>query len=203
MSRRSQQGFTLLEVMIAVAILAIGMTAIFASEVQSIDAGTTAQGYNVATLLVRCKMGEIEEEIANQGLPAVDAQGSDACCEGAEVDGFTCEWAVDRVVLPDDALLEEGEGEEGSLLSDPGSQTGVLDGMLSGASPIGGAGGGQNAMAEMAIGIAFPVLKPSIEEQVRRATVTVKWAHHRREMKFDVVQYIVAEQPPADPTANL
>jgi general secretion pathway protein I len=203
MSKRRQRGFTLLEVMIAVAILAIGMTAIFASEVQSIDAGTTAQGYNVATLLARCKMGEIEEEIANQGLPAVDAQGSDDCCAGAEVNGFTCDWAVDRVVLPDDALMgEEGEEGEGSLLSDSGSQTGVIDGMLSGASPLGGAGGGQDAMAEMAIGIAFPVLKPSIEEQVRRATVTVNWAHHRREMSFDVVQYIVAEQPPADPTVN-
>jgi len=201
MKGRRQDGFTLLEVMIAVAILAIGMTAIFASEVQSIDAGTTAQGYNVATLLARCKMGEIEEEIANQGLPAVDAQGSDDCCVGAEVDGFTCDWAIDRVVLPDDSLMGE-EDEEGSLLSDSGSQTGVLDGMLSGASPLGGAGGGQDAMAEMAIGIAFPVLKPSIEEQVRRATVTVNWAHHRREMSFDVVQYIVAEQPPADPTVN-
>ncbi len=205
MKRRQRQlGFTLLEVMIAVAILAIGMTAIFASEVQSIDAGTTAQGYNVATLLARCKMGEIEEEIANQGLPAVDAQGSDECCAGAEVDGFSCDWAVDRVVLPDGALAgEEGEEGEGGLLSDSGSQTGVLDGMLSGASPLGGAGGGQDAMAEMAIGIAFPVLKPSIEEQVRRATVTVNWAHHRREMSFDVVQYIVAEQPPADPRTNL
>ncbi len=198
---RRESGFTLLEVMIAVAILAIGMTAIFASEVQSIDAGTTAQGYNIATLLARCKMGEIEEEIANQGLPAIDAQGEDACCDGAEVDGFTCEWALDRVVLPDEALMGEEEGDEGSILSDPGSQTGVLDGMLSGASPL-GASGGQDAMAEMAIGIAFPVLKPSIEEQVRRATVTVNWAHHRREMSFDVVQYIVAEQPPADPTVN-
>lgn len=188
--------------MISVAILAIGMTAIFASEVQSIDAGTTAQGYNIASLMARCKMGEIEEEIANQGLPAIDAKGDDACCEGAEIDGFTCEWAIDRVVLPDDALMGEEEGEEGSLLSDSGSQTGVLDGMLSGASPLGGAGGGGDAMAEMAIGIAFPVLKPSIEEQVRRATVTVNWAHHRREMSFDVVQYIVAEQPPADPGAN-
>lgn len=197
---RRTDGFTLLEVMISVAILAIGMTAIFASEVQSIDAGTTAQGYNIATLMARCKMGEIEEEIANQGLPAIDAKGEDACCEGAEIDGFTCEWAVDRVVLPDEALMDE-EGEDSSLLSDPGSQTGVLDGMLSGASPL-GAGGGGDAMAEMAIGIAFPVLKPAIEEQVRRATVTVNWAHHRREMSFDVVQYIVAEQPPADPTAN-
>ena len=200
MQGRASAGFTLLEVMISVAILAIGMTAIFASEVQSIDAGTTAQGYNVATLLARCKMGEIEEELATNGLPAVDAKDRDDCCEGAEVEGFTCEWSVDRVVLPDDALMGE-EGDEGGLLSDSGSQTGVLDGMLSGASPL-GAAAGQDGMAEMAIGIAFPVLKPAIEEQVRRATVTVTWKHHRRDMSFDVVQYIVAEQPPADPTAN-
>lgn len=196
-------GFTLLEVMVAIALLGLSLTAIFSSQAGAIKTAHRARKLQTGSLLARCKMGEIEEEIANQGLPAVDAQGSDACCEGAEVEGFTCDWAVDRVVLPDDALLgEEGEGEEGSLLSDPGSQTGVLDGMLSGASPIGGAGGGQDAMAEMAIGIAFPVLKPSIEEQVRRATVTVNWAHHRREMSFDVVQYLVAEQPPADPRLN-
>jgi general secretion pathway protein I len=199
---RRSAAFTLLEVMIAVAILALGMTAIFASEMQSIDAGTTAQGMNIATMLARCKMGEIEEEIAEQGLPAVDARGRDDCCVDAEVEGFECEWKLERVVLPDDMLMgEESEEGAGDLLGDPGSQTGAIDGMLSGASPIGATG--DDAMASMAIGIAFPVMKPAIEEQVRRATVTVKWAHHRRDMSFDVMQYIVAEQalvPDEEPT---
>ena len=188
-------GFTLLEVMIAVAILSLGLTAIFASEVQSIDVATSAQGTNIATMLARCKMSEIEEEIADEGMPAVDAKGRDKCCEDAEVDGFECEWRIDRVVLPDDMMAGEEEGEEGAsdLLGDPGSQTGAIDGMLSGASPLGSTG--DDALASMAIGIAFPVMKPAIEEQVRRATVTVNWAHHRREMSFDVVQFIVSEQP--------
>lgn len=40
--------------------------------------------------------------------------------------------------------------------------------------------------------LAFPVLKPQIEEQVRRATVTVKWQEGDREKSFDVVHFLVS-----------
>ena len=59
---------------------------------------------------------------------------------------------------------------------------------------------GADAFTEMAIGIAFPVLKPAIEEQVRRATVKITWSEGSREHSFDVVQFLVAEQPPVVPT---
>lgn len=181
-------GFTLLEVMIAVAILAVGMTVIFASEVQSVHTAAYARRMNTATLLARCKMGEIEEQIQLEGFPAVDDSGEDECCEDAETEGFTCEWSIDRVVLPDNYL--EGE-EEGSVANfgDEGAQTDAIDSTLAGAA-MGGDG-----FSEMAIGIAFPVLKPAIEEQVRRASVTVRWDDGgSRPGSFDVVQYLVAEQ---------
>jgi hypothetical protein len=105
-------------------------------------------------------------------------------------------------VLPDDALTEEGlegeEGEEGEgagpagILGDESAQTGAIDSMLGG----GGGLGGGDGFAEMAIGIAFPVLKPAIEEQVRRASVVVRWREGTSTREFDVVQYLVAEQPP-------
>ena len=44
----------------------------------------------------------------------------------------------------------------------------------------------------MAMNLAFPVLKPQIEEQVRRATVTVKWQEGDREKSFDVVHFLVS-----------
>lgn len=184
--------FTLLEVMIAVAILAVGLTVILSSEVQSVHTASYAERMNVATLLARCKMGEIEEQVRVEGFPAVDDSGEDECCEDAEMPGFSCEWSIDRVVLPD-GYMEEGEGSNLSELSgglgDEGMQTEVLDSTLTGAA-MGGDG-----FAEMAIGIAFPVLKPAIEEQVRRASVTVRWDDGgSRPGSFDVVQYLVAEQ---------
>lgn len=199
--------FTLLEVMVAVGILAIGLTAIFSSEGQAIKVAHRARQLNVATLLTRCKMEELEEQVLRDGMPAVDDHGRDGCCEDAEVDGFSCEWNIERVVLPeegDEAYAEEGEGEGGGpgglldgVVGDEGSQTAALDGMLSGAGGMGGVG---DAFTEMAIGIAFPVLKPAIEEQVRRATVTITWSEGSREHSFDVVQYLVAEQPTVEPT---
>jgi general secretion pathway protein I len=191
-----------MEVMVAVGILALGLTAIFSSQGQAIKVGTRAQHMNIAALMARCKMSELEEQVMKEGLPAVDDSGRDGCCEGAELEGFECEWRIDRVVMPDDALSEEGlEGEEGEggeaaspagILSDENAQTGAIDSMLGG----GGGLGGGDGFAEMAIGIAFPVLKPAIEEQVRRASVVVRWREGTSTREFDVVQYLVAEQPP-------
>lgn len=200
-SLRATSGFTLMEVMVAVGILTLGLTAIFSSQGQAIKVGTRAQHMNIAALMARCKMSEIEEQVMKEGLPAIDDSGRDGCCEDAELEGFECEWRLDRVVLPDDALteggvLEDEEGGEGSspmgILSDEGAQTGAIDSMLGG----GGGLGGGDGFAEMAIGIAFPVLKPAIEEQVRRASVIVRWREGSSTREFDVVQYLVAEQPP-------
>lgn len=198
--RGRSEGFTLMEVMVAVGILAIGLTAVFSSEGQAIKVGTRAQHMNVAALMARCKMSELEEQVLREGLPAIDDQGHDACCEGAELDGFECEWKMERVVMPDDLFGSEddllgGEDDDSSsassVLDDDGAQTAALDSMLGGAQGIGGG----DAFAEMAIGIAFPVMKPAIEEQVRRATVTVRWREGTSTREFDVVQFLVAEQP--------
>jgi len=54
------RGFTLLEVMIAVAILGLSLTAIFSSEVGAANIAARARRQNVAATLARCKMGEIE-----------------------------------------------------------------------------------------------------------------------------------------------
>ncbi|HEY6878813.1 MAG TPA: prepilin-type N-terminal cleavage/methylation domain-containing protein, partial [Polyangiales bacterium] len=60
-------GFTILEVMIAVVILAIGLGALFASEAGAIRMAQKARTSTIATLLARCKMAEIEEQIAKSG----------------------------------------------------------------------------------------------------------------------------------------
>lgn len=201
-ARTREAAFTLMEVMVAVGILALGLTAIFSSQGQAIKVGTRAQHMNIAALMARCKMAELEEQVMREGLPAIDDSGRDGCCEDAEIEGFECEWRMDRVVLPDDVGAgegEEGEGSEGGegglasgVLGDEGAQTGAIDSMLGG----GGGLGGGDAFAEMAIGIAFPVMKPAIEEQVRRASVLVRWREGTSTREFDVVQYLVAEQPP-------
>src|SRR5699024_4343629 len=115
--------------------------------------------------------------------------GDDKCCEDAEVPGYTCNWALERIVLPamnntatndqDEALSEEAEDvkEEGQDSDNPLE---AAQSMMS--------GGG---MAQFAMQLAYPALKPAIEASVRRATVTVHWSIGSRDMSFDVVQYLV------------
>ncbi len=197
---RRKQGFTLLEVAISVAILAVALTAIFSSEITAMRIASRARKYTVATMLARCKMGELEEELLKEGFSTNDQNGDDECCEGAEIEGFTCEWSVTRIVLPEAELEEEegaqpgtggeGEGEE------PG-ETPTLDSLLAGtAGGANPAAGGD--LANMAFSYAFPIMKPRIEEQVRRATVEVHWKDGERDRSFDVVQYVV-QQPQVQP----
>ncbi|MCA9574670.1 MAG: type II secretion system protein [Polyangiales bacterium] len=197
MTRRAlTAGFTLLEVMVAVAILALSLTAIFSSQVGAMRTAARSRNISTASLLARCKMGEVEEQIANEGLPAIDDHGRDECCEGAEMPGFRCEWHIDRVVLPSDM----GGGEDGATAGLPGM--GDDEGPALAMGDFLGGGTDTSGLAEMAIGIAYPVLKPHIEEQVRRVTVEVFYTEGETERSFDVVQYVVGEQPPAAPDAG-
>jgi hypothetical protein len=174
-------------------------------------------------------MGEIEEDVANKGLPALFASGSDGCCKENEIDGFNCDWEIEPILLPDNMFPNQAQDQK---LGAPGSSTsgtpasGAASGSpLSaalgaatsaagaatqpGANPLdavknmdpaqmlagGGLGGGLGGIAAIALSFAYPVLKPSFEGQIRRATVTVRWKEGNLEHKFDVTQYLVADQP--------
>jgi general secretion pathway protein I len=244
-SRRERRGFTLLEVMVAMAILAIALSAVFAAEAGSVRMATRARKLGWASMLVRCKMGEIEEQIAKEGFPAIFDEGEDNCCAGAEIEGFTCKFEIEPVSMPEQMFEpeEEGEGEDGEdgadskgsktsksadskldpsavdgdskrktkldpaeLLKDPskllgGGSTPAGGGLGLGGLGLGGeegaegGGGEMDAIASMAMSYVYPILKPSFESQIRRATVTVMWTEGSAEKSFDVTQYLVAEQP--------
>jgi general secretion pathway protein I len=222
-----RRGFTLIEVMVAVAILAMSLTAIFSSEAGAAKVAHRSRKMGLAALAARCKMNEIEEQIASEGLPALFDSGSDACCEEAPTEGVTCDWEIELVTLPDTMFAPEEpepESPSGSDKSDdPGDKTsdkpptdpsdktqkGASDPMMAlrDVDPEEAlAGGGLGGMAAMALGYAYPVLKPAFEAQIRRATVTVHWREGSRDHSFDVTQYVVAERPagpaPQDPAQS-
>ena len=185
--------FTLLEVMIAVAILGLALTAIFSSEVGASNVAQRAKRQHVATTLARCKMGEIEEVIAIEGLPLVEKADDDNCCEHAPVEGYECSWIVDRIILPelgaddsDDELDEKDQNNRRLNESFEAVQDTPTEQVISGES---------GNLAMMALQLGYPILKPFFEEQVRRATVSVKWTEGGKERGFDVIQFLVSEQP--------
>ena len=60
MTQKKARGFTLMEVMIAMAILAIALVAIFQSQSQSISMSTDSRFMTTASLLAQSKMVEVE-----------------------------------------------------------------------------------------------------------------------------------------------
>ena len=192
------RGFTLLEVMIAVAILGLSLTAIFSSEVGAANVAARARRQNVAATLARCKMGEIEEIVAIEGLPALEKKDTDACCEHAPIEGYECEWIVERIILPELGAQEGQEGDEDDSEQDRSQRrlTETYDDINAqgGGTPQEVIAGQAGNLTSMALELGYPILKPFLEEQVRRATVTVRWKEGPREIGFDVIQYLVSEQ---------
>ncbi len=191
----TERGFTLLEVMIAVAILGLSLTAIFSSEVGASNVAARARRQNIASTLARCKMGEIEEIVAIEGLPAIDKNDTDGCCEHAPVEGFECEWIIERVILPDLGA----QGDDDGLSNNDGANerlTEVYDDVNSGEGVTSQVlGGDTSGLASLALELGYPILKPFLEEQVRRATVSVRWKEGPKDRGFDVIQYLVSDQP--------
>lgn len=196
--RGRSRGFTLLEVIVAVAILGLALTAIFASESGSLRTAGRARRTHIATLLARCKMAEIEEQILREGFPAIDDRGTDECCDGAEVEGYSCRWSITAVTLPTSVSTQEtsatagrtNRGASGSADDAAGralGQIGTAGDFLAG-------GGDRGGLENMLLDLAIPVLTPAIESQVRRATVDVVWREGDREYGFDVSQYLVNER---------
>lgn len=202
MRANSHAGFTLLEVMVALAILGLALTAIFSSEAGAIRMAARTGKMGTAAMLARCKMLEIEEQVAKEGFPAVYSEGHDECCEEAVVDGFSCDWSINLVVLPDTMFAPEEEEEaEGMSASDNPRgepETGLLGGDIPlglgvGADPTSLLSGADTGLGAMAMQQVFPILKPAFEAQIRRATVTIHWQEGSGDKSFDVTQYLVAE----------
>jgi general secretion pathway protein I len=204
----NRRGFTLLEVMIAVAILGLSLTAIFSSEVGAANIAQRARRQNTAATLARCKMSEIEQLVAIEGLPLLDKTDQDNCCEHAPVEGYECEWIIERIILPEFGGDEEGEDEEGELPDEDRSNRQLEDTVdqlkQEGGPPPEVVAGEAGNLAVLALQLAFPILKPFLEEQVRRATVAVRWREGDKERGFDVTQYLVSEQIASeDPNAPI
>jgi general secretion pathway protein I len=206
--RSRSSAFTLLEVMMAIAILAMCLTAIFSSEGGAVRMSARSRRLGVATLLARCKMGEIEEQVSEEGLPALFDSGTDECCEEGEVDGYECKWEIVPIVLPETMFAPEGEegatgsdgsgGGGGTLIDQLANKSGESEGAFDPAAMM--ESGDTGGMASMALGYVFPILKPAFEQQIRRATVVVQWREGDLPKELDVTQYLVSQTPITVPT---
>jgi general secretion pathway protein I len=222
-TRLHRGGFTLLEVMVAVAILGLGLTAILSAQAGVFASASHARNISVATGLLRCKMTELEEQLAREGFQELDVNESGVCCEGDETPDLTCSWKIEKPQLP------EGKFGELDLNAALGSdQAGGLAGLLTGgtanssAPPLvppdgnlsdvakrlagdgnaapGGpdlgsvAAGGIGGIASMVMSLVYPSLKLLFEASTRRVTVTLTWREGKKEYPMEVVQWVASPQ---------
>src|ERR1700722_2104246 len=112
-----RRGFSLLEVMFAVALFGAVVTFILSAQGGLIASNRQAASMSQAVELARCRMSELEEKQLKLGYPEIEEKDtSTICCDDQEVEGFSCDWQVERVKLPESTALG-GDAGLSQLLS--------------------------------------------------------------------------------------
>jgi general secretion pathway protein I len=220
-TRRIQwRGFSLLEVMVAIAILGLSLTVILSAQGGLAASNSRAANMANAANYGRCKMSEIEERLLKLGYPEIDDLRDGEMCCGDDSGKFTCDTRVEKVILPNPPSNSLGDGGAMSLGgSTSGSSTPppAIPGMPPGVDPSalvnpagggglnfdGGAGGmqaqlgamgGAGGMLNMVMGMVYPSLKPMLEASIRKVTVAVKWKEGPMGREVLLVQYVTNPQ---------
>jgi len=206
-----ERGFTLLEVMVALAILGLALSAILSAQAGLYAANVQARNLTQATSAGRCKMNELEVDLLTKGYPEIDQKDEGPCCSGDSPAGMSCKWSVERVTLPDPPKTSPlGDGGAGGGDGGAGGGLGALGALAGAAANPGGLGdgglsaltsqlatptgpGGQTGvagMAGLAMNIVYPQLKPLLESSIRRVTLDVIWNEGPVARKLTVVQFL-------------
>jgi prepilin-type N-terminal cleavage/methylation domain-containing protein len=150
-------GFTLLEVLVAVAILSITLSSLLGSQIAAIRATDHARRLSSVAFLAEYQLVEIEWELKQEGWGTDDKTfEGDFAEEGWPDVEYVC--TVDLIEMPDYNELmaakeaSESEGDDMSAYMDAGDQAfGVL-------------------------GMAWPIIKEAIEQSIRKSWCTVRWS---------------------------
>jgi general secretion pathway protein I len=221
-NRAAERGFSLLEVMVAMAILGLTLTVILSAQGGLAASNRSAANMGTAITLGRCKMTELEERLLKLGYPEIDQiDPGVACCDDVKDEIFTCDVKVEKVELPN---MNSGNSlGDGGVLTGPGAMS-ALPGMVNpaggagldladgglqsmggalassmgmgmpGMPGAGGSGPGAEGLLGMVMGILYPSIKPMYEMSIRRVTVNVKWKEGKKERELPLVQFVTNPQ---------
>jgi general secretion pathway protein I len=207
----SRRGFTLLEVMVALAILAMSLVAAFDVVGGALRNHERTRHLELATLLARGRLIEVEAKFEEDGFRDFD-ESADGTFE--EEGHPEVAWSV-KTIKPTIELGAEGvvkalTGADGGLEGLLGLAPGALGGQdgagkaaggpttsaMAGLQGAGGLAGGVGASAALAaIQGQLTVLGEEIKKGVREVRLTVSWKEGAREESFTVVTHLVVLVP--------
>ena len=100
MNATGPRGFTLLEVLVAIAILGLGMTAILSAQTGLFASSSYAERISLASGMVRCKLSELEVKLNKEGYPLLDMKDEGACCNDEASPSYKCKWKIEKIEMP-------------------------------------------------------------------------------------------------------
>lgn len=206
------RGFTLLEVMMALAILGLGLTVLIKSAAGSIFNAQQAHMMGVVTDLARAKMYDIEETLLKDGFSDTEQSEEDKTFTDEGWPLVKYSYKVEEVELPGWEQLQAlskghaAKAGSGSAGSGQGSdeagggtafENSALGGMLSQFGGFGGDSGGGKGGGDIgsAVGASFiqgqyTMFQQILKVSIRKVSLTVTWQVMGSERDMKVVQFL-------------
>jgi general secretion pathway protein I len=201
-----QKGFTLLEVMVALALLGLGMVVLIKSAAGNIYSTEDAHMMGIATDLARGKMYDIEEILLKDGFSdSNQSQESEKCFEDEGWPNVCYSYKVEEPKLPSfdqlqamsqkqaEDALKSATGSAGSAAlgsAAGGLENSALGGMLG---MMGSFGGGKQditaAQGGALIQAQYSMFQDILKVSVRKVTLTMKWKVLGRDKDMKVVAF--------------
>ncbi|MDB4970125.1 MAG: hypothetical protein JWN44_5814 [Myxococcales bacterium] len=182
-----ERGFTLLEIMIAVAILSGALTWLVVGVSRNIKAENHAKLMTAATFLAREKMVDLEDELYEKGFSEFEKEQTGSF-DDKGFSRFTWRAIVDKVELPSSEQLQ-------TVLSNAQQAKQTLQGGSTDpkATEQAGANGSSSSnplsAGASALGSQFGIIKDVLEQAIRRVTVRIIWTEGRTPQQVEVIAY--------------
>lgn len=198
--RRRAAGFSLLEVMVALAVLAMSFMALADLSGSALRNHAYARGLSEATLLARGKLAELEEHYEDLGFKDFDEQEEGDFADAGRRD---VRWKVE-LVRPDPKLsadqlvatLAGAEGGDAQALIGKlfgGDTSDSKDGKSTGPKAATGAAG---AMAGQMLTSQLTAFGEQLKKSLREMRLTVSW-NDGKPRSFTVTEHLVVLNPRA------
>jgi general secretion pathway protein I len=181
---RRAPGYTLMEVLIALAVLALGLTVLLGTQAGAARMSERANGMALAGMLARSKMIDVEYQLLSDGFSDMtETFDGDFRDEGFE----DMEWEALVEVLE---ITPEAQESFNAQIYEQLFGAGDSGGALAGAT-------GVSAFMPMVMAMV-PDIMNQVSSRARKVTLTVTWGDGDGELSLTVQQYVVNAAPGGD-----
>lgn len=191
---RPARAFTLLEVMVALAVLSMGLLAVADLSGTALRGHGYTRDLSAATLLARGKLAEMEEKYEDQGFKDFDeSEEGDFADEGYPAFKWRLEAKKPDSALGPDQLLAVLLGQAGADASSQELLARLLGTGGTGGQPAAAPGGALGGVLQAQLTAFGEALKKSL----RQVTLTVAWRDGGVRHEFGVTTHLVVLNPKA------